>query len=221
MVCKYCGYYFLKEDLYLKHVWNEHKEKDIERVIVELDYFIRTIAVRFINRYGIAVEIDEIMQYLRTSIFLILRNKYDPERGKPTYFAKASCNNFLKRFIQEYYYKRNALYRGQGLKIANSGVDDRRLLGFSSEDERSSDYVVIDYPSVSPLDTMMVDDLKFMIIGTLNEIERSIFKYITDPHEKYTQSYIASCLNISQPLVSYKVKIIRQKTEKILSTIKY
>lgn len=188
-----------------------HKDKEINNVLVEMQMFIITKASRFKHRYRIFVELDDIAQYLRKSIFLLLRDTYRASIGNPEYFAKAACSNFLKRFLQEYYYKRNRIYHG--ITIYVEGTDA------GAYDYESPPFFIADHAVAHPLDDIIGTALDAYIYNTLTPIEQDIFEYITDDAKQFTQREIADALSISQPLVSHKIRNIRKKTTRLLKII--
>lgn len=183
----------------------------MNNVIVGMHSFIIAKAGRFKHGYHISVELDDIAQYLRKSIFLILRDVYKPAIGNPEYFAKAACSNFLKRFLQEYYYKHNRVHHG--LKTYIEGTDS------GAYDYESPPFFIVDHAVPHPLDNIIGTALDAYIYNVLTPIEQDIFEYITDDTKQFTQKEIADALGISQPLVFYKIKNIRKKTTRLLKII--
>lgn len=224
-ICNYCG---LVDDevLVRKHIWRNHRKEEINRTITLLDPFLRTVSNRFIKRYKLLVEKDDLLQYLRTSIFILLNDHYNPTITTPEYFSKASCNIFLKRFLQEYNYKCNSIHRCSSLALetgdsADGNVDIKDdYIHEQGKITKSHVKVLVDVQGDEIHHTIEVEDMEKEILSVLTPTEKEIFKYMTDPSVKFTQKMIALSLGISQPMVSYRIKSIRKKAKNLLFGLK-
>jgi len=228
-ICLYCGVIDNKEGT-RKHIWRYHKDKEINKTIKDLDKFLQTVSAVFMHRYKLLVEMDDLVQYLRTSIFIMLRDKYNPVIGTPEYFAKASCNNFLKRFLQAYHYKSNKVH----IEKDDNPISSRRRDVCLNDDLKIvQDYdinnnkpaqdkwwIIEDKRTIDAISDMETKEVKEEIYSLLTPLEREVFDFITDESEKFTQKKIAEVLGVSQPLISYRIRLIRKKAENLLSILK-
>ena len=217
-ICLYCGE--VDNEIAIRfHIWNEHQEKEINSIIKDLDVFLESVAIRFIGRYKILVEHDDLIQYLRTSIFLMLRDSYNPRRGTPEYFSKASCNIFLRRFLQEYNKKSNTVNISRSSDPSTKCIVDGVDMAFDNTGEYNAEgnWVLIDNRFDAPCGEMDASSISKELLRILTPSEKEIFYFVTDDSETFTQKRIAELLGISQPMVSYKLKNIRKKIKILLS----
>jgi len=200
VLCPHCGYNINKDIIYV-HIWERHKEKEIASTLVRMDSFLISIAKGFIIRYRIDDPEEDIAQYLRVSVLEILRSKYTPSNatnqvGDPPTdrFAKSCCSRFLKRYIQQYHYKKN-MVNTKAIHIDSTDVLNKEsYLCHNNHYEKA-----------------FIEEIR----TTLTEHEEEIFDYIINEEECFTQAQIATFLNISQPMVSYRIKHIRRKINKL------
>ena len=224
--CLYCGLVGRIKTIE-RHIWAKHRRKELNIIIVGLDTFLKNVVYRFINRYKILVESDDLLQYLRTNIYLMLNNEYKFKLGKPEYFAKASCRIFLMRFLQEYHYKRNVMHHNPQIAIPNDfqSLDERYDIGYDHHGTCDNiepvyfgkDLIIVDNSIPDPIGNIISDELKRDLLRCLTVLETEIFNLMIDDRKKFTQKQIAKLLHITQPLVSYYIKSIRKKLSVIIS----
>lgn len=204
--CVYCGFTGKRIEV-IKHQWAKHRTSEINKTLCRMDNFIINSSKGFLLRYRIIADLDDVLQFVRISINKVLQERYDPHKvdhpiiGDPSAdrFAKSCCAIFFKRFLQQYYFKRN---------LVNINI--------TSIDETEPNPPVISLMNDIPHDyQIIIEEVK----RSLNKEELEIFNYMIDESEIFTQAKIADVLGVSQPMVSYKVKSIRDKTIKIINKI--
>lgn len=223
MICKYCKKEVPNSQV---HAWEHHRDRFINDVISDLEEHILRQSSLFVKKYGLKEDISDVTQYVKTKMFLLLRDKFDPNIGIAKVFCRTSIHNFLLQVLQSYYRKDNVV-------LHNNPANIKLNSKFNVSNElRNSDVVsvVMDGEThhepdgievVSGSSTMpdLIADRTFLvnsIESVLSANEYKVFMFLEQEGQAITQQEIADELGISQPAVNRYIKSIRRKVSEVL-----
>lgn len=224
MICKYCKTEITNLE---EHIWEHHKDLKINDVLISLDSYIINRSKVFIKKYSLHLEMSDVAQYVRTGLFLILRDKFDFNLGTPEKFCKASIKNFLLQVLQDYKTKKNSVHNDIIKKVRYShplmptkALESTPLISSersSNKTERwSSRYIFEPIDNTSPDSVIEEKTTRQAIEDLLSVREYKVFVLMADVDNSMTQQEIADELNISQPMVNRYIKSIRRKVTEFL-----
>ena len=198
------------------------------------------VSAGFVKRYKLKVDFNDVAQYFRINIYDILIEKYsyvpikdDSSEHSSLRFSKYVCNVLKKRFLQEYFYKKNMVNNGGNFRAISNGFptgNEYELVGVCSNSidytisknfitDRWDSVDIVDRRIVDPCETMAVEQHVVNIQKVLTNSEYEVFNFMVDDSSSYTQDDMASLMGISQPMISRIVSSIRNKVSDYFTSL--